>query len=155
MRDQTVLVNPLFSASGGATGGANRGAVDTPQLLVDLSGVEVVRLQAGEDFVERPVRVPLVKQVPYGCPRTKFLGQITPWGAGSKDPKDAIDNRPPIARRATRAGRLRKHVLDTLPLVVGKSMPSHFDALHGQLETSDHSLHQIPLAMEHQFSDKA
>lgn len=155
MRDQPVLANPLFSASGGTTGGANCRAVNTPQLLVDLSGVEVVRLQAGENFVERPVPVPLVKQVPYGCPRTKLLGQITPWGAGAKNPKDAIDNRAPITRRATRAGRLGKHILETLPLVVGKSMPNHFDALHGQLETSEQSLHQIPLAMEDQFSDKA
>ena len=155
MRDHQVLPDPLFSAPCGTAGGSNDGAVDTPQVLVDLSHVHFGGQQPVEDLVECSVVVPSVEQIPYRTPWAVLLRQITPWRAGPQDPEDAIHDHPPVAGWSPGFRPRRKYVLDEFPLIIRKSMSRHLYALRGKVKWSTQSMRQIPLATEDQFSDKA
>ena len=107
----------LFRAPGGTSGGADHGAVDAPQLVVDLTGVDPRGPQPGEDRVQRPVVVPGVEEVPDGGPGAELLGQVAPGRPGPEDPEDAVDDRSPISPRASRGSRGREEVMDRVPIV--------------------------------------
>ena len=78
----------FFLRPAGAPRGAHGGAVDAPQLVVDLAGVDAGGAEAGEDRVQRPVGVPLVEEVPDGAPGAELLGEVAPRCPGPEDPED-------------------------------------------------------------------
>ena len=114
----------FFGAPAGAPRGAHGGAVDAPQLVVDLTRVDPRGPQAGEDRVQRPVTVPRVEEVPDGAPGTELLGEVAPGRAGPEDPEDAVDDLATIARWASGAGWGWEEVTNQFPFAVRQSMPS-------------------------------
>jgi hypothetical protein len=124
-------------------------------LLVDRAYVNVCCPQTVDDFVQCTVGIPLIEQIPNGCPRPEFLRQVSPWRTGSQYPQNTINNRSPITRRPASLGRCWKNVCNALPLIIRESMSNHNYALRGELEASGHSLRQNSPAAKEQFSDKA
>ena len=122
---------PLFSAAGRTAGGTYDGAINTPQLVVDFAGLNKSGTQTPENLVERSIVIPLIEQVPHRGPWSEFLGQIAPRRPRSENPKNAIDDGPPIPLWPPGARCSRKDVRDTVPLFIRESMSSHNYALHG------------------------
>src|SRR6185369_7612111 len=75
-----------LAAPGGTAGGADHGAVDAPELVIDQARVDAGGPKPGEDRAQRAVAVPGVEEVPGGCPGAEFLGQIRPGGAWPEEP---------------------------------------------------------------------
>src|SRR4051812_46929613 len=112
-------------APGGTTGGADHGAVDAPQLMVDQTRIDAGGPQSREDRVQSPVVAPGVEEVPDGGPRAEFLGQVAPGRARPEDPEDAVEDLAPIPPGAARASGRGEEVFNELPLLIGKSVPQH------------------------------
>ena len=118
-------VGSFFWRPAGALRSAHGGAVDAPQLVVDLTGVDPGRPQAGQDRIQRSVGVPRVEEVPDGAPGAELLGEVAPRRPSPEDPEDAVDDLSPIASRASGAGWGWEDVTDQFPLAVRQSMPNH------------------------------
>src|SRR4051794_5699285 len=82
----------VLPAPGGTSGGADHGAVDAPQLLVDQACIDAGGPQSGEDRVQGPVIAPGVEEVPGGGPGAELRGQVAPGGPGPEDPEDAVED---------------------------------------------------------------
>ena len=117
----------VLAAPGGTSGGADHGAVDAPQLVVDQARVDAGGPQSGEDRVQRPVVVPGVEEVPDGGPGAEFLGQVAPGGPGPEDPEDAVEDLASISPGAAGASGRGEEVFNELPLLIGESVPQHPD----------------------------
>src|SRR5262249_43319812 len=115
----------LLAASAGASGGADHGAVNAPQLAIDQAQVDAGGPQSGEDRVERTIAIPGIEEIPDGGPRAEFPGKIAPRGACPQDPEDAVEDLAPVSPRSARASRWREEVFHEFPLWVRKSMAQH------------------------------
>ena len=153
MHDLPVPPDRFFSTARSATGGPNGCAIDAPQLLVDLAGIDVHRMQARKDFVQCTVGVPFVEQIPYSSPRPKFFRQVAPRRSCSHDPQNTVDNHPPIRGRPPCLCRRRKNVRDTIPLFIRKSMSRHLLPL--LVLRLRHQYALIFKTRKYEFSDKA
>jgi len=132
MRDQQVPPDPFFSSACGTAMGSNDRAIDTPQLLVDRAGVDKAGLQAPQDFIPSPIRIPGIEQTINGFPRTKIvLRQVAPRRPGSQDPQNPIHDQASICRRTAGSSGRREQVRDQFPLLIRQSMSSHYPALRG------------------------
>src|SRR5206468_9226009 len=117
-----------LAAPGGTSGGADHGAVDAPQLLVDQARIDAGGPQSGEDRLERPVVVPGVEEVPGGRPGAEFLREVAPGGSCAEDPEDAVEDLAAISPGAAGASGRGEEVFNELPLLIGESVPHHRDA---------------------------
>ena len=127
MHDRPALVDPFFSAAGSTARGTYGRAVDAPQFVVDFAQLHAGSAEAIEDFVQCPVGIPLVEEIPGGRPRAELLGQVAPGRTGSQNPQNGIDDRPSIARFAARFRGRWKDVANTIPLFIRQPMSYHHD----------------------------
>jgi hypothetical protein len=111
---QRVLPGPLFSTAGRTPRSADHSAIDTPQFSID----DDLSLQFLKDLVQSAVTIPLVKQTPDGLPLSERFGNISPRGAGAKNPKNSINDGATIEGRTTTWSSIWNHWLDALPLFV-------------------------------------
>src|ERR1041384_440794 len=76
----------------GAAGGAGDGAVDAPQVVVDLALVVALVQQGGVQPGPGAVAPPAVEAGVNGVPFAVAFGQIAPGCAGAENPQDAVDH---------------------------------------------------------------
>ena len=122
MRGQQVPLDRFFSTARSTASGSRDRAIDTPQLLVDLAGVEAHGLETIKDFAQNAVGIPLVEQIPYRSPRLIFLRQVAPRRSGSQDPQDGIDNVASIPWRSAGLCRRWKNICNTVPFFIRKAL---------------------------------
>lgn len=137
MHDQTVLLDRFFCTAARAAVGSDYGAIHTPQVLVDLSDVDLRCSQALQNPVQRAVRIPTVETTKESFPWTKFAGQVSPGRTRSQYPQDAFDDSAPVLPGTPRFRRWWKNVGNQFPLIIRKSMSQHFAALRGKTECFD------------------
>jgi hypothetical protein len=152
MRGQQVPLDRFFSTAGGTSSGSRDRAIDAPQLLVDLAGVEAHGSQTTKNFVQSAVGIPRIEQIPHRGPGLIFLGQVAPGRSGPQYPQDCIDNGASIPWRSPGPSRCWKNIRNTVPFFIRKLMSRH--PLPPWLETRHHFA-QIPKTRKYQFSDKA
>lgn len=121
-RDLLVLPDPFFSAARCTAGSSYRSAIDAPQFAVDVA---IGRLQSMQDFVQRAVRIPFIKQVPHRASLPKLFRQIAPWRAGTFNPQNSIHDIAPVDRWPSGGRGRGKNVLDLIPLFIRETMSSH------------------------------
>jgi hypothetical protein len=150
MRGQQVPLDRFFPTAGGTASGSRDCAIDAPQLLVDLAGVEAYGSQTTKDFVQSAVCIPRVEQIPHRCPGLIFFRQVAPWRSGPQYPQDCIDNGASIPWRSPGLSRCWKKIRNTVPFFIRKLMPRHpLPPLSGLR----HHFAQILETGKYQFSD--
>src|SRR5258707_4362567 len=118
----------FFSRSCGSPTGADDGAVDAPQVVVNQALVIQFVQEPGDDTDPRAVPAPAVEAVVNGFPRPIAIREVAPGSAGVQDPKNAVDDGAIVGGRTTglaRVGPLRKQRLDSVPLLVREFVAAH------------------------------
>lgn len=157
MRGLQAPRGPFFSAARGTASGSDHAAIHAPQLLINLSSVDVGRTQVTQNLIQRAIVIPLVKQVPNCVPRAELFWQITPRRARSENPQDAIHHGAPIAPRSSGPSGSWKKMGDALPLVIRQPMSNHINAFPGRftLTRPATNVRQSGPFRKDQFSDRA
>jgi hypothetical protein len=96
--------------------------------VIDLALVIQFVQQRGGDPGPSAIPTPPVESGEHGLPGPVALREVTPGRAGVQDPKDAVDDRPVVARRPahlTGAGPLTKRGQDAGPLLVRQLVAAH------------------------------
>lgn len=87
MRDQLVRGGPFFSTAASATMRTHDRAIDAPQLLIELSRIDDVRLEPSQHFVQGAIGIPSVEETVHRFPGTELvLGQVSPGRTRTHDP---------------------------------------------------------------------
>ena len=81
--------------------GPNDGAIDTPEVVVDLPLVVEFVQQRGDDADPGAVLTPAVEDAEDRLPGAVAFREVTPRGTGMEDPEDAIDDRTKIVKGMT------------------------------------------------------
>ena len=145
---------PLFTAARRTAGGSDVGAVDAPQLFVDLANVDVRSDKPVQNLVECAVAGPRVEPMIGRLPRPELAGEVSPRAARSQNEQDRVDHLARVLPRPPRLGRLREHVGDKVPSVVTQSITNHPHTLHGLGKPTIHSLCACIAILKYQFSDR-
>src|SRR5436309_13817589 len=119
---------PFFPPSGRSPAGPDDGAVDAPQVVIDLALVVQFVQQRGGDPGPSAIPAPPIEPGKDGLPGPVALGEIAPGRAGVQDPKDTVDDRAVVARRPphlTEAGPLAEQGRDAVPLLVRQFVAAH------------------------------
>src|SRR3954452_4699275 len=82
--------------------GPNDGAIDTPEVVVNLPSVVQFSQQRGDDAGPGAVLAPTVEAREDRLPGAIAFREIAPRGAGMEDPEDAIDDWTGIIERVAR-----------------------------------------------------
>lgn len=151
-RDRQAPPGRFFSTASCASRSTNNSAIDTPQILFDITTIDADGSKPAEDCIQQAVAVPFVKQIPNRGPRLVLVRQISPRRTGPQCPKNGIHDFPTIPWRPTSLCRRWKKVRNTVPLLVRKLMPRH--SLPPWLG-SKHHCRRISRTRKYQFSDKA
>src|SRR3954449_3184558 len=104
------------------------GAIDTPEVVVDLPSVVQSIQQRGDDAGPGAVLAPTVEAREDRLPGAIAFREIAPRGAGMEDPEDAIDDRTGIIERVARPTAMRpvwQQRGDACPLRVGEFVAAH------------------------------
>src|SRR5262245_63039123 len=119
----------FFFRPGRRPAGADDGAVDAPQVVVELAGVVQFVQQRGDNADPGAVGAPAGEAIGGGLPGAVAFREVAPGSAGMQDPQDAVDDRAMVVERVSRLtvmGAVGQEGLDPSPLFVGK-----FVAVHG------------------------
>src|SRR3954471_16619699 len=124
-RREPLLLSP---PSGGRPTGTDDGAVDTPEVVVDLPLVVRLVQQRGDDPDPGAVLPPSVEGLEDRLPGAVAFREVTPRGAGMKDPEDSVDDGTGIGERMPcRAvmSPVRQEGRDPSPLWLGEFIAAH------------------------------
>src|SRR5215207_9717355 len=91
----------FFSRAGGSPAGADDGAIDTPQVVVDLAFLIQFVQQRGDDAGPSAVLAPAGEAMVDGFPRAVTFREVTPGGTGIQNPEDPVDDRTRVVERVT------------------------------------------------------
>ena len=108
--------------------GPDDGAIDTPEVVIDLPLVVQFVQQRGDDTAPSAVRPPPVEAPEDRLPGTVTFREVTPWGAGMEDPEDAIDDRSKIVKGMACLAvmsTVRQEGRDPRPLWLGDFIAAH------------------------------
>jgi len=155
MRDQLVPPGRFFSSASRTAVSAENRPVDTPQLNVDRSAVDVRRSQSLENVVDRSVFVPTIETIVNRLPGPKLFRQVPPRRTCAKNPENPIEYQAMVARWTPGLRRLRKQILNTFPLVIRDPIACHHRALRGCHVFVRRQCARIVRIRKEQFSDRA
>src|SRR4051794_13045390 len=119
---------PFFFRPGRRSAGPDDGAIDTPEVVVDLPAVVQFIQQRGDDTSPGAVPAPTVEARVDRLPGAIAFREIAPRGAGMEDPEDAMDDRTGIIERVARStamGPVWQQGGDSCPLLVGELVAAH------------------------------
>ena len=108
--------------------GPDDGAIDTPEVVVDLALVVQFVQQRGDDPDPGAVRPPPVEAFEDRLPGAVAFREVTPRGAGMEDPEDAVDDRTGSVKRVAYLAvmsTVRQEGRDPCPLWLGEFIAAH------------------------------
>ena len=119
---------PLFARPGGSARSTHIGAVDEPEIPIDLALLVESNPQCFEDAIEEAFAPPAVEAIIDALPFPVAFGHVSPWSSGAKNPEHPIE-RDAVVVPSSATFLYGEKCLDQVPVIIREFVARHLSSM--------------------------